>query len=270
MATLPFVPRRAPKRRTNAYDASRLDPEEVAEFKRLLGEQLDSLAGYGGAKITGVLTEFNVFDAHKALIQNEGAANGCHSCGTKIATDPTQNFVSDHQPPVALHPSVRAALGVHWDGYRLFPQCDVCAAQQAALVNRLNSTHDITTLTADERKLVFCNQPTGFVVTTNFGKPTEAERVAVQLFGRANGCHSCPTDATRRYPNRIYHADHIYPQEMATSYFQELCTLLDIDYPEEMEFRPQCKRCSTTQGAKWTQISDKAKKLARAAGITVY
>lgn len=54
-------------------------------------------------------------------------ANGCHTCGTKIAGTKSGNPVADHQPPIGLNSE--------GEPYELLPQCTTCSARQGGQVS---------------------------------------------------------------------------------------------------------------------------------------
>jgi hypothetical protein len=53
---------------------------------------------------------------------------------------------------------------------------------------------------------------------------TQPEGLAIQKEGIAKGCHSCGS----RIPSHTYHADHLPPAEMLTSYMPEVCRKLQL------------------------------------------
>jgi len=62
----------------------------------------------------------------QAGVNAEGAAGGCHSCGSRDPGTKSGNFVGDHQPPTALNPPGEAQ--------KLYPHCLSCSRKQGGQV----------------------------------------------------------------------------------------------------------------------------------------
>lgn len=75
----------------------------------------------------------------RKLIQDLGAKNGCHSCGTRFKVS---QFVADHQPPNKLVRVVNENTIAKENSVlqKFYPQCQKCSNQQAASL-RGNDKH---------------------------------------------------------------------------------------------------------------------------------
>ena len=75
----------------------------------------------------------------RKFIQNLGARNGCHSCGTRFKVS---QFVADHQPPNKLVRVANENTIVKENSVlqKFYPQCQKCSSQQAASL-RGNDKH---------------------------------------------------------------------------------------------------------------------------------
>jgi hypothetical protein len=100
-------------------------------------------------------------------------------------------------------------------------------------------------------------------------KVSTPEGFQIQQLGMRNGCHS---DPSHLYPADKYHADHIWPQELCTSYMEAVLNHLNLlqHKPTQQELRPQCPRCSGNQGGKLKQIADYAQQYAAQNNIVFY
>jgi len=63
----------------------------------------------------------------RGSVNAEGAAKGCHTCGTTDPGTKSGNFVPDHQPPTALNPAGGTQT--------LYPHCLSCSRTQGGEVN---------------------------------------------------------------------------------------------------------------------------------------
>lgn len=235
--------------------------------RRILVELNQTRHGWGGAGTPLDMTReyFACLPATKAAVNVVGAAHGCHTCGTNVATDRDQAWIGDHIPPTGLYGSVRTALGFVGPGQTLYPHCDDCAENQSALVNALNTgTKTVAGLTTYERRLVTAGLATNGVAATG-PAVTATQGVQIQALGVAHGCHSCG----RQNAKDKYHADHCPPKEFYTKYMQTLLPILGITLPAFVA-KPQCPRCSNAQGGAMTALVRDAKQVARDVGITVY
>ena len=252
-------------------------PRKPVPIDRLLKRQIlneldqtdeDWPGGDAGVLITR--TTFALNTNLRLQTQALGALHGCHTCLVDLDTDSDQPWIGDHIPPTNLRPAARRVLGCDRWPTVLFPQCDECASEQSALVRALNSNPD-RVLTAGERRLVLGGRSRtrgGFCIQASGPRVSSNEGIRIQALGLRNGCHSCRT----AYPRSVYHADHVVPQEFATTYMEQVFNDLGIPYPEDDEFllRPQCPRCSGQQGGSLRRISALAIKFARIKSILVY
>jgi len=65
--------------------------------------------------------------AQQREINDQGGANGCHSCGAMNPGTKSGNWVTDHQPPSALNPD-NSIPG------KAYPQCLACSRRQGGIV----------------------------------------------------------------------------------------------------------------------------------------
>jgi hypothetical protein len=68
-----------------------------------------------------------------------GELYGCHTCGSRVSGG--QNFVLDHQPPIALNPSGLIP-------YRGYPQCHACGLPR---IGGRSQPHEIRTIILRDR-----------------------------------------------------------------------------------------------------------------------
>ena len=217
----------------------------------------------------------------KVAVQVVGATHGCHSCRTKLAIDKDQPWVGDHCPPTALGPTARGLLNCDTTTY-LFPQCHNCSQQQSALVSefsRCRRSAEIQTL-IDGLKPFSLNLLNGTKTAHTSGiewncllasgptvKPNEGldiQQLGATL-GRRGGCHTCGS----RAPVTEYIADHVVPAAFVTSSMKTLFERLGIVYPA-LQLRPQCTRCSTSQGGQVQAVVKAAVKYGKSIGIPFY
>ncbi|WP_263381536.1 hypothetical protein [Granulicella arctica] len=270
-----------------------INPVEI-RLRQLLLEEFQSntskpaWVAAGGTGIAIRWNQFSLTPQMKAATNEIGQRLGCHTCNTRLEIDADQPWVGDHFPPTELNISARAALDVAFEGkdvnaktYMLRPQCNSCSYQQAATVRRLNSmtsTEIVKWLNSDanmklEVFMLINGVSEGKVgvdaIQSSGPKVTSTEGYRIQQLGIANGCHS---DPSHRFPANTYHADHIWPQELCTSYMEQVLLHLNLlnHRPAQQELRPQCPRCSGNQGGKLKQIADYAQQYATQHNITFY
>lgn len=261
---------------------SREEKKKLAQ--RILGEIVGSHERWYGLRYPDLKLvidrrHLHVQEWQRFHVQQLGESFGCHTCRTYLDTDKNQPWIGDHIPPTELkcRDLVAKELGWKTDVQELFPQCDECAFQQAALVKRLNgyskqeALRRAKLLVGTERKLIFggldpianqnCVRATGSKVSSTQGR-------TIQTMGTRNGCHSCGS----AYPRKIYIADHVVPKEFCTNYMPQVFKILKIDEVDwdSLELRPQCPRCSHLQGGNMSGITKKALELAESEGLIVY
>lgn len=226
-----------------------------------------------------------VIDANKALVAIQGNAHGCHTCLTHIAADFTQPWIGDHIPPTELKKAVITKLeDTRWfkphrdDGKRivqvLFPQCDACAIKQSRLVKMLNDSPDkggaIKNLDADEEKLLGGGTRISFYqnqtcILSSSARVSAAEGLIIQKLGQDAGCHSCGT----MVPAHRWHADHCPPIAFHSPQVELAFRAFAISIPA-FEARPQCPRCSHSQGGRMQDHMTLLRRLMAASGIKNY
>jgi hypothetical protein len=264
------------KKRKRNYD----EGEEIAnEIQREL-DRSASDAAWGGSVATAAEPELNLDfrsyrlpanRAAKIAIQTIGQVHGCHTCLTVLANDNDQPWVGDHCPPTELDATSRELLGIDDDNTYLFPQCHNCSQQQAGLVREFSTCRyrsekqsKVDELSAHGRNLLTgtkaprakgstrwnCLLATGPTVKTFEGY--DIQHLGSRP-GPRGGCHTCGA----RVPVTEYIADHWVPAAFVTTGMQQLFRLLEIDYPD-LQLRPQCTRCSTSQGGQVRQVVDRA------------
>ena len=172
-------------------------------------------------------TQFEATSAQRALIQTAGELYGCHTCLTEIVADRNQPWTGDHNPPTNLTTSVKEELFENWDGQTmLLAQCDECSSRQSGLVKKLNVQNDPTdymdSLPEKDQDIILGGRTPK--ISSSGSKVTQPEGLAIQKEGIAKVCHSCGS----RIPSHTYHADHLPPAEMLTSYMPEVCRKLQL------------------------------------------
>ena len=212
----------------------------------------------------------------KGLIQTMGSVHGCHTCLCLAARDRRQPWTGDHNPPTNLTTRARDHLGMEDDTY-LFPQCRTCSDQQAALVGQIARMRPrdvpafLDGLTPDRRKLLtgtkapVASGTNRNCVTTTSAIVSEAQRLEIGTIGanvRNGGCHTCGTS----FPCPGYVADHVVPKFLVSEGFRQLFLVLEIELPK-LVFRPQCQRCSNSQGGEVAQLARRARDYGRILGI---
>lgn len=244
-----------------------------------------------GSEVPTTRNRFVANETERNLIQQLGNAYGCHTCDQMIQNTPPR-FIVDHIPPREMMGSINYSCQ-----YRFFPHCDSCASEQSALVRRYASAH-----TPQDRKIrdavrrgcalpteshliatkvrlqalgihdikqrkLLCGGRFNRSIAGRYGDPSGAERQAVNLRGRAYGCHSCGT----RVPMRTYHADHCPPREFSmTAWFPTLMRNLGAPLPNHWAFRPQCPDCSHKQGSRCRTLVREAQRFTAQAGVIRY
>jgi hypothetical protein len=220
--------------------------------------------------------------AAKADVQIIGRAYGCHTCLTKLATDRDQPWIGDHCPPTGLGPKARELLNCDDDTY-LFPQCHNCSQQQSSLVSAFSKC----TRTSEIQELIDDLEPYGLdlmngtktavpkgsknwnCLEASGPKVKVAEGFDIQVLGstpgKRGGCHTCGSNV----PVTEYIADHLVPATFVTSSMKTLFEKLDIEYPP-LQLRPQCTRCSTSQGGQVQAVVSKATAYGKSIGIVFY
>jgi hypothetical protein len=267
-----------------------LDPL-AAKLTALLLEEFQnntSRIDWDGEGVEVSFNQFSLTSKMKAEVNEQGRLHGCHTCPSHLEIDSDQPWVGDHFPPTELKPHARKALDqlfgtnyVNVNQQVLRPQCNDCSNRQAALVRLLNTmtgTEIVDWLKKDEDELLSvlcliqgatppaigknCIQASGPKVSSIEGK-------LIQDLGIRDGCHS---DPTHNVPATTYHADHIWPQELCTSYMDAVLKHLKLiqHKPAKQELRPQCPRCSGNQGGKLKQIATLAQDYATQNNITFY
>ena len=272
-----------------------ITPGEKKDFKELLLKVFDTHPNWKGVGVQGAsvpikTTRFRAAEDNRADVQDTGAANKCHTCLTDITTDRNQPFIGDHIPPRQIHACYASKdldeiMPKDWDkGFVLLPHCDACAAEQSALVKRLcwkgSIADQYDLLTVKEKKLITGGR-VGKIKGTS-GNVTEDQGLQVQAEGLKRGCHSC-AGGERKFPNKIYHADHFPPAELLTSYMGKLIKHLEMQdikvdptgltigmLLKKPVLRPQCARCSHQQGGLASKLRWMSMELARKAKIMVY
>jgi hypothetical protein len=241
-----------------------------AILKKKISAQLNQTPktwrGLKGARHKIGRRQYRIPNHIRVAVNKTGNMFGCHSCLSLISIDKNQPWIGDHIPPTNLKNSARQHYGCSLRTV-LYPQCDVCASAQSALVKKLNCLTTFPKLTARQLKLIRGNTHAQCIPSSG-PKVSVGEGLQIQALGEQNGCHSCRT----KYPVSTYHSDHIIPQEFMTSYMPQVLKLLglpEIDF-DQLEVRPQCPRCSHRQGGKLNEISRLAIKFARTNNITVY
>lgn len=227
--------------------------------------------------------QFIANETQRALVQQMGAAHGCHTCNKHIENT-TQTFIVDHIPPRAIFSSNPTAAAIT---YRFFPHCDECASKQSRLVqdikdNNKTLLHELQKwcgqrsekeladirrvlkgFLLDEFQIKLLTGGSGPSYSGHGGDPTRADRERINNRTKPIACHSCD----RQQALFIYHADHCPPKEFAMTYWfknsiRDLATADDIEKEvkeiiSKIEvnlarsfFRPQCPTCSHTQGGR--------------------
>ncbi len=239
--------------------------KEKKRLKRLIEAQLNQThRHWTGTGLKIRRNQFSLRPDQRVHVQGIGKVHGCHTCRTKLESDKNQPWVGDHIPPTNLSSSAKLAQKCRKEVY-LFPSCHSCSNQQAALVRQLKN-NPTKKLTARERKMIHGGRKSDRGIRTYGTKVSVYEGVLIQDLGEREGCHICGT----KYPVDTYISDHTFPQELCTTYMEQVFDLLDLDYPTQFELRPQCTRCSSNQGGKVLQVRMLAMKFARENGITVY
>ena len=200
----------------------------------------------------------------KPVMKAAGEKYGCHTCNQKIVNDADQPWTGDHIPSTNLAPKVKDILFPDWDGTtHLIAQCDACSARQSALVKALNTQDDpdayFQTLSPPEKKMILGGRK-GTIVSRSADSTTHAGDL-IQLEGAKLGCHSCKA----KFPSSIYHADHLPPKELNTSYVRAVVKALDMEIEvfDHPILLPQCSRCSHRQGTDVQQVALEAEAYAR-------
>jgi hypothetical protein len=250
-------------------------------IKSLQGETGTTLPNWPGrnlanppvASVTDVHAHSHLHDAAQAL----GESHGCHSCLTQIANDKDQPWGADHTPPTGLSPGAREALGFPEEQYggarsvKLYPQCNACQARQPEVIRRLNA--DPANLKECDEKLIGLlhhKRGAGSVNASGRGVST-IESLLVKDLGKRDGCHSCGT----QFPASTWHADHDPPTICAFSHVITLqkiyAKVFEKSYTEPTHYhlRPQCPRCSASQGGRSSALARRARELAELIGIKV-
>lgn len=237
--------------------------------RKIMAEINQTSPKWKGPKIHKIRrNQARVPTALRNAVNMTGGQFGCHTCLSIIRHDRNQPWIGDHIPPTNLSPAARKHYGCSSKTV-LYPQCDVCASAQSALVRKLNACKgNFPALTARQRKLILGGGLPHKHIKATGPTVSAGEGISIQSLGVTNGCHSCG----RKYPRSTYHSDHVFPQEFVTSYMPQVFKLLKIDLPDfnNLEVRPQCPRCSGHQGGKVNRITILAKKYARDNNVVVY
>ncbi|KPF57880.1 hypothetical protein D621_07410 [beta proteobacterium AAP51] len=221
-------------------------------------------------------------DDQRREVNGIGDTHGCHSCLTRVESDPNQPWIGDHCPPTSLSDAARKALGVAEERYdgsvQLRPQCDSCSVTQASLVVRVNSEVSQglkPNLNAFGEVLVGkkAGRHTRGVNATS-AKVSPAQGDAIQKLGQTYGCHSCKA----KFPKDYYHADHNPPVCYTYSHViaileyakQNIEGCEDIVITQNFKLKPQCPRCSHEQGGRMAGLNASAEDLARRLRLPVY
>ena len=246
-----------------------------SDLKERIEEELAKNETKKGWKGAPVEIRRNTFGLNKALrgeVQNEGLAHGCHTCLTHVEVDADQPWIGDHIPPTELDAAVRKKYDLPKVGTfaKLFPQCHECSSEQSGLVKRLNSMGPkaLANFDIDDNECLLGGgdkKTTKYCIDSTGPKVSTAEGQDIQRLGKANGCHSCGA----KYPCKVYHSDHTFPQEWCTTYMEEVFKKLGLTYPRKFYLKPQCPRCSGDQGGNVSSIMWDALNFAGNNGITV-
>ncbi|MEM0923754.1 MAG: hypothetical protein AAGI13_11970 [Pseudomonadota bacterium] len=254
--------------RKPAYDEAAL-VRDLLSHKRKIREHLTlaTKPGWIGwpVKLGGDDFPKPVSRSQKNEINIIGMTYGCHTCHG-IADGP---FIADHIPPRNLSPTLVKAYWPSWNGnYRFFPHCNKCSALQSKLVRSIKRAskagNPLPPLNNAKLQSFIMDQRAALSITGQKGNSKKAQKEAIQKLGMSKGCHSC---GNKKSGSRFI-ADHYPPQEFGTAYMGEAIRLLKLRKPE-WQLRPQCSKCSNSQGGTVSSLVTKVRTTMKALGYPV-
>ena len=223
--------------------------------KKLLDELDTTSSKWKGGSVPISSTQFSLADGQRTLVNAIGQQHFCHECGGDISKDKNQPWTGDHSYPTNLEPHVLDALyEIRVEGQQvferratqyLFPQCQQCSVDQAALVRQMNQWDrqkihlemaKNTELSKAYRLLHGYRAPVpgDNCILTTVPKVSDEQGRQIQELGETQGCHSSRAPDLHKYPTSIYIADHVPPQEFMTNYMKEVMNELKIAGPTKM------------------------------------